>query len=254
MSRLLQRRACFEATSVAFSQVAIERTKGSKPFMANKPRYAAGALSGGANWNFNVSHEGKYVCIATEPAMVCGVDVAAPEAHRGGKKRGIDENLNMMKGQLTNSEMFTIQSARPDEQRMEDLFRRFWSLKEAFTKARGDGLGFEFSRCDFALGEMVTGSNGQPVQLATVKVDGKPLPQWRFFIQDMSEGHWISVARGPPTDIIDAHGRFKSTFGESLTAAQIVEELDRPEPSWSLKRPVDLIADDMQEKYLKIVS
>ena len=34
------------------------------------------------NWNFNVSHEGKYVVLAAEPRLVCGVDVAAPEEQR----------------------------------------------------------------------------------------------------------------------------------------------------------------------------
>ena len=31
-----------------------------------------------------VSHEGKYVALAAEPRMVCGVDVAAPEEARAG--------------------------------------------------------------------------------------------------------------------------------------------------------------------------
>ena len=54
---------------------------------------------------------------------------------------------------------------------------------QAYTKGRGDGLGFEFGRCEFELGEEGRGSAGQAVQFATVTVDGKPLPQWRFYIQ-----------------------------------------------------------------------
>ena len=195
LSRLLQRRACFEVAGVAYGEVAIERTKGGKPFMSNKT--AAGARSAPTNWNFNVSHEGMYVVLASEPTMLCGVDVAAPEEHRAGKKKkSIRENLRLMEGQLTPAEMLTINMAAPDERKMEDLFRRFWSLKEAYTKARGDGLGFELKRCDFQLGETSKGASGQPVQLATLKVDGKPMRQWGFYVQDLSEGHWISVARG----------------------------------------------------------
>ena len=56
VSRLLQRRACFEATGVRWKDVDIQRTKGGKPFMANKPNVAAAASRGlAANWNFNVS-------------------------------------------------------------------------------------------------------------------------------------------------------------------------------------------------------
>ena len=199
VSRLLQRRVCFEATGVQYSDVCIERTKGGKPYMANKPSVKPGepCAWGSPNWNFNVSHEGKFVVMAAEPLLLCGVDVAAPEAARSGKKkRGIEENLSMMKGQLTAQELNRIYSVRPDEAKMEDLFRRFWSLKEAYTKGRGDGLGFEFNRCDFKLGEVGKGSEGQPVETATVTVDKVFLPLWRFYIQELDGGHWISVARG----------------------------------------------------------
>ena len=77
--RLLQRRACFEATGVAWKSVAIARTKGGKPYMANKPAHspaafaassAAAASSAPKNWNFNVSHEGKYVVLAGMPRKI----------------------------------------------------------------------------------------------------------------------------------------------------------------------------------------
>ena len=97
LSRLLQRRVCQEETKISFGDVCIERTKGNKPFMSNKPR----GVSGAGNFNFNVSHEGRFVALAAEPWLVCGVDVAAPELARGGKVRPIEETLSMMKGQLT---------------------------------------------------------------------------------------------------------------------------------------------------------
>lgn len=33
----------------------------------------------------------------------------------------------------------------------ESTFRKLWSLKEAYTKARGDGLAFEFNKCEFTI-------------------------------------------------------------------------------------------------------
>ncbi len=248
VSRLLQRRVCHEATGCMYNDVKIERTKGGKPYMANKP--AATAMASAPNFNFNVSHEGKFVVLATEPWMVCGVDVAAPEAARGGKKREFDETLRMMTSQLTKAEMAVIEAARPDVPKMEDLFRRFWSLKEAYTKGRGDGLGFEFGRCDFKLGELGAGTDGQKVQFATVTVDGKPLPQWRFYIQELDASHWISTARGPPADVVDAHGQFRATFGRrALTAVQAMAELDRPEPCFKRVTVRELIPDELREKY-----
>jgi len=131
VSRLLQRRVCHEATGLAYERVAIERTKGGKPYMANKPAGLSTPLHADApNFNFNVSHEGRFVVLATEPWLVCGVDVAAPEVARGGKRRDIEETLRMMRSQLTPNELAVIDRARPDAARMDALFRRFWSLKE----------------------------------------------------------------------------------------------------------------------------
>ena len=248
VSRFLQRRACAEATGVAWSQVSITRTKGGKPFMTNKPSPpTASGLH--ANWNFNVSHEGKYVALAAEPRLVCGVDVAAPEEARAGtKKKHFDDTLNLMKGQMAPQEWGVIQSARPDEHRMEECFRKFWSLKEAYTKGRGDGLGFEFNRTDFRLGdEGGKGLAGQSVQLASVLVDGKKLPNWGFHIQPLEADHWVSTGRGPPTDIVDAHGTFTKTFGETRPPPDaLAAELALPEPPYEMKKIAELVADDVK--------
>jgi hypothetical protein len=37
---------------------------------------------------------------------------------------------------------------------------------------------------------------------ARVNVDSVPQPHWIFSLHKLTEGHWVSVARGPPTDVI----------------------------------------------------
>ena len=113
VSRLLQRRACYEATGVAWSDISIARTKGGKPFMANKPTGVDAPQGLAPNWNFNVSHEGKYIVLASEPMALCGVDVAAPEESRAmARKRVFSEQLDMIKGQLSPSE---VSAARAEQ-------------------------------------------------------------------------------------------------------------------------------------------
>jgi len=126
---------------------------------------------------------------------------------------------------------------------------------QAYTKGRGDGLGFEFGRCEFELGEEGRGSAGQAVQFATVTVDGKPLPQWRFYIQELDASHWISTARGPPGDVVDAHGSFRATFGRrSLTTAQAHSQLERPEPPFEAVSVRRLLPDELHAKYDAVVA
>jgi hypothetical protein len=55
---------------------------------------------------------------------------------------------------------------------------QIWTIKEAYTKALGIGLGFTFSRIEY------------DAQNSTVTVDGKPLDNWRIesFTFDGKEG------------------------------------------------------------------
>ena len=36
--------------------------------------------------------------------------------------------------------------------------------------------------------------------------------RWHFYLQELSGGHWISVSRGPPEDIVDAWGDFTDSL------------------------------------------
>ena len=47
------------------------------------------------------------------------------------------------------------------------MFRRHWSLKEAYVKARGDGIGFELGQCEF-----VFEGDCRSADTAFVKMDG----------------------------------------------------------------------------------
>ncbi|KAL1524499.1 hypothetical protein AB1Y20_019393 [Prymnesium parvum] len=245
VSRLLQRRACAEATGVKQSEVIIQRTKGAKPYMANRPH--ADSLP---NWNFNVSHEGNYVAIAAEPSLLCGVDVAAPEQVRSKAGRSLESIFQLFKDQCTEKEWRYIRSCGPSESAMENAFRKHWSLKEAYTKARGDGLGFEFKKCEF----VIHPTEGEQVEVATVTVEGTPLPLWKFYIQPAGANHWLSVARGPPTDVVDAFGVFTKTFRRPvLSADEMRQHLERPESSFEAKYIRELVPQEMLQLYLNLV-
>ena len=246
-SRLLQRRASADVFGIAPAAVRIERTKGSKPYLANprknSPRQPAAAAAAAAapNWNFNVSHEGNFVVLAAEPLLLCGVDVAAPgQLRRGDKQRPLEEVFRPLQSCFADSEWAAIRACGPEERPMEMCFRKHWSLKEAFTKARGDGIAFELKRCAFTLRGAAAGA----ADTATVEVDGVPLPEWSFFIQDLGADHWVSVARGPPDAAVDEFGGFRATFARPQPpAAEADEHRRRAEPPFEPKAVAELSAD-----------
>ena len=59
---------------VPYERVRIRRTKGGKPFEGGDAERAPAV----ANFNFNVAHEGSYVVLASDPALLVGIDVSAP--------------------------------------------------------------------------------------------------------------------------------------------------------------------------------
>lgn len=167
LSRLLARRACAAVLGLrSFDSLDIGRTKGKKPFLrAPRPPADRPDL---ANFNFNVSHEGDWVVLASEPLCVCGVDVAAPYHGRPGAA-----NMDFWRDfqeQLTSEEWAMVRRAAEEEALGHwsaseppvsppgyTAFQRFWSAKEAFVKARGDGLGFDLQRASFRFEAVVDG-------------------------------------------------------------------------------------------------
>jgi 4'-phosphopantetheinyl transferase len=98
LSRLMQRTACARVANVHQSDVVLSRTKGKKPFFAWR-EMAVGAgcdqkdtqnpkhqprqfLPNAPNFNFNVSHEGDFVVLVSEPVAIVGVDVGAARQAR----------------------------------------------------------------------------------------------------------------------------------------------------------------------------
>ena len=255
VSRLLQRRASAEVMGIPQSAVKIERTKGGKPYLASRPRTAHGAASNVLNWNFNVSHEGHFVALAAEPVLLCGIDIAAPELVRSGSQRNLEERFELMSNQFTPHEWRTIRACGPDEAQMEAMLRKHWSLKEAYTKGRGDGIAFGLQNCEFhfdgAQVAAVSDGGASGVERASVVVGGRELPSWRFYLQPLPDNHWISVARGPPSDVVDHLGAFKATFQQlNPPAADVVAHLSRPEPPFQTKRVRDLVPQEHLSRYL----
>eukprot|EP00928_Gymnodinium_smaydae_P047268 TRINITY_DN31536_c0_g1_i1.p1 TRINITY_DN31536_c0_g1~~TRINITY_DN31536_c0_g1_i1.p1 ORF type:complete len:502 (-),score=142.53 TRINITY_DN31536_c0_g1_i1:44-1516(-) len=241
LSRLLCRRACAAVLGLdSFETLEIKRTMGRKPFLAApRPALEKPEL---ANFNFNVSHEGDWVVLASEPLCVCGVDVAAPPERRP-NARQLDV-FSDFRDQLAPFEWTEVRRKATEETAAAggtlppgsvpgyESFQRYWSAKESFVKARGDGLGFEpLSRAAFRFEASGTSASSSE---ATVEVDGKLAPQWRFFQHRLGANHWVTVARGPTGDVVDQNGEFSRSLlrpTSGFSSEEWQRELRRESPA-----------------------
>lgn len=104
---------------------AIDRGDYGKPFFPDYPGI-----------HFNISHSGSHaVCVLGEARL--GVDIEEPRAVRASMWRRV----------LTEREQDWL-SGRSDK---EESFLRLWTLKEAYAKAVGKGLGLNFTAMEFSL-------------------------------------------------------------------------------------------------------
>lgn len=245
VSRLLQRQCVAAALGVPFAEVAIQRTKGRKPFFAGRI-----SRPEAPNFNFNVSHEGDYVVLASEPICICGIDVAAPQQIRRSQQEPLESFFAHFQQQFTPAEWRAIRAAADDDSKAA-AFRQHWSLKEALVKVRGDGLEFDLGRAEMQILPGV----GAATATARLKIDGVEQPRWRFFLHELRNGHWVSVARGPPEAIVDAWGVFKSTLQRrDMPEAEWQAHLDTPSPPIQLIGLEDLIPENMRGRYAELAS
>ncbi|PSC73182.1 L-aminoadipate-semialdehyde dehydrogenase-phosphopantetheinyl transferase-like [Micractinium conductrix] len=241
VSRLLARRAAAVALGLPQGDAVVKRTRGGKPYVANElPGKAEGPVP---NWNYSVSHEGDYVILAAEPVAVCGCDVAAPRAARraaGGRAESLEDFFASFERQFTAAEWDMIRGAGVEAEQ-ESAFRKLWSLKEAFVKAMGLGLGYELGDVEFAL-------NGGST--ATASVQGSPHREWAFHLHQLGGGHWAAVARAPLAEVVDAWGGFTATFKKTeFGPGEWQEQLAAPEPAFSMLGVADLVPPEQRSAY-----
>lgn len=170
--------------------------------------------------------------------------MAAPRQMRRSKSQSLSEVLAAYKKQLSASEWSAIHSSDVElsESEVEINFLRFWSLKEAYVKATGEGLGFELGRCEFK----INGDNRR----ATVIVDGVSRTDWMFHLHELGRGHWVSVARGPVSAIVDAWGVFTATLQKGqVPMDEHFRALQEPEPPFTLLHISDLLPSHLHDAY-----
>ena len=198
--------------------ILIGTTKGRKPYLETTKEPFRSLYDGvevenmvAPNFNYNVSHDGHYVVLASEGFCVCGCDVSSPQSVR---KRGdatpqtmesLQKVLRSFDKQLTPREWKDVYS-RGDAENVEQRFMQYWSLKEAFVKAIGMGLGYDLGLVEFDIDDV---TNTATLSYSEEKYKSH---EWSFNLHSLPDGHWVSVARGPPTSITDAHGGFTETF------------------------------------------
>ena len=145
------------------------------------------------------------------------------------------------------------------------MFRRHWSRKEALVTAMGGGLAMELNRADFACeGEDGSDRSGTPsrspggVETATLRLDGELKTQWRFFMQPLGVSpsgnghgrHWVTVSRGPFSDVTDANGEFSATFRRTrFDEHEWLEAVDAPSPLFSTITVSDLVPEGLRGKF-----
>ena len=170
--------------------------------------------------NFNISHEGDVVVLATETNVLVGVDVCAALHLAQWDK---DEVYRSFRGSFADNEWQKMNFRN---------FRIFWSSKEAFVKARGDGLEFDLSRADFSDG---------------FRLDGVPQRQWHFDVEHLDENHVVTTCRGPFNAVVDAYGDFRRTL-PSTDYSQI----HAPRPSFTFLEVPDLLPAPQKHHLLQL--
>ncbi|KAK9162751.1 hypothetical protein Syun_003653 [Stephania yunnanensis] len=180
ISRLLQYGLVHQVLGIPFEDIIINRTLEGKPYLENIV-----IDSELPNFNFNVSHHGDYVAIASDSIHIVGVDIVS---HVIPERETTLEHVQNFSSYFTSLEWGKIMEAEISDEILVELYR-YWCLKEAFIKAIGAGLGYDLERLEFHH------TNWTDIYCL---IDGHKSEEWQFWLSELGEGHWVSVARGHP--------------------------------------------------------
>ncbi|GFP88828.1 l-aminoadipate-semialdehyde dehydrogenase-phosphopantetheinyl transferase [Phtheirospermum japonicum] len=184
VSRLLQYALVHQVLDIPFDDIIIRRTPEGKPFLVcdnMKLRFK--------NFNYNVSHHGDYVAIASEPICLVGLDIVS---HSIPVNESAGKFIRNFSSHFSSLEWHHILNAGSSDEMLK-VFYRYWCLKEAFVKAIGTGVEYKLDDVEFHH------NNWDDIY---VKVAGKELKDWKFWLIELGQNHSVSIARGHPKTAI----------------------------------------------------
>ncbi|CAI9091362.1 OLC1v1026378C3 [Oldenlandia corymbosa var. corymbosa] len=198
ISRLLQYALVHKVLGIPFHEIIIKRTVEGKPYLEYDDQ-----TCGFPNFNFNTSHDGDYVGIASEPVCLVGIDIAT---HSSPMKDSVEDFIQNFAIYFSNLEWSDIVKSDSSTKKL-NVFYRYWCLKESFAKALGTGVGNRMDNVEF---------HHSSWEDLYVVVDGKELKDWRFWLLEVEKDHLISIARGNPAAATTSYRKtLKQTdFGE----------------------------------------
>ncbi|GHI10383.1 4-phosphopantetheinyl transferase [Streptomyces cellostaticus] len=192
VAHALVRRVLALESGIPEAEAVLWRSSRGRPFL-QKP--VEGLPRGGRELDFNLSHTDGYNLLGVVRRHRIGVDVERLD--RG--DRGFDAIVES----FAPEEIAWVAEAAPGRARDRRVLR-LWTLKEAYTKARGLGLGLSFDSFAFTLAK----DRGV---LAFRPPDDEAPRQWRFAELEPEPGVLVAVAvmAGPDEEAaLDLHHGF----------------------------------------------
>lgn len=131
--------------------------------------------------HFNLSHTRGFVACAVSEAAEIGIDVESLDRDAMA--------LDIAGRFFSPAEIASLRAAPPDEQAV--MFLRLWTLKEAFLKATGEGLGRGLDSFSFAL---------DPVAIDFLHGESCEATRWQFIELRPTSRHLVALAIHQPRD------------------------------------------------------
>jgi 4'-phosphopantetheinyl transferase len=173
----LIRRALSSYVSVPPDAWEFARASHGKPFLAG--RHAELGLL------FNLSHTAGMVACGITRIGEVGVDVETIRSR---------DHLNLARRYFAPLEIAQLEPLSPTEQ--QEVFLRFWTLKEAYIKAQGLGLAMDLA--SFGFPEV----NRKRITIEFAQGTGDSPGEWSFFRHEPDPLHKIAVAVRRPADVV----------------------------------------------------